>query len=286
MSVQRVLVLADRRDPTAQAVAAALAHTAGERAVTAVAAEDLVQGATWAYRDDGAVAATVRLQTGAVLVPDQFGAVFNRLRSVVPPPFGRPADRDYAAMEWHALLLAWLASFACPVVNAPSPRGLGGTERGDLEWLALAAASGLPARSLRLTTNARRFAVPGWATDPIADAPEAARSLPAAGAVRPPPGPRPAIVRAPVGEQCRRALVVGDEVSGAPDPACEEGCRRLVQAAGCRLLEVAFAAAPDASGRWLVDGVEPFPSCADAAAVDHVARLLRRLAAGTGDEPA
>lgn len=68
-------------------------------------------------------------------------------RVVVPPPLPRQLvatnDRDYAEQEQWAVTLGWLAAFTCPVLNPPSPRGLCGAERSDLEWRSLAARSGL-----------------------------------------------------------------------------------------------------------------------------------------------
>jgi hypothetical protein len=53
------------------------------------------------------------------------------------------ADRDFVASEVSALLLSWLASRRCPVINRPMPSCLAGPPWGRLQWLAAAAAAGL-----------------------------------------------------------------------------------------------------------------------------------------------
>lgn len=68
-------------------------------------------------------------------------------RVVTPPTVPRwlvsAADCDYAEQEVWAVTLGWLASFSCLILNPPSPMGLAGAHRSDLEWRSLAARSGL-----------------------------------------------------------------------------------------------------------------------------------------------
>lgn len=68
-------------------------------------------------------------------------------RMVTPPTVPRQlvaaSDCDYAEQELWAVTLGWLASFSCPILNPPSPMGLAGAHRSDLEWRSLAARSGL-----------------------------------------------------------------------------------------------------------------------------------------------
>jgi hypothetical protein len=68
-------------------------------------------------------------------------------RVVAPPTVPRQlvatSDCDYAEQELWAVTLGWLASFSCPILNPPSPMGLAGAHRSDLEWRSLAARSGL-----------------------------------------------------------------------------------------------------------------------------------------------
>ena len=68
-------------------------------------------------------------------------------RVVTPPTVPRQlvaaSDCDYAEQELWAVTLGWLASFSCPILNPPSPMGLAGAHRSDLEWRSLAARSGL-----------------------------------------------------------------------------------------------------------------------------------------------
>lgn len=54
------------------------------------------------------------------------------------------ADRDYAAQEMQALFLSWLHAMPGPMLNRPTPQGLGGNLRHPSAWTALAARAGLP----------------------------------------------------------------------------------------------------------------------------------------------
>jgi hypothetical protein len=52
-------------------------------------------------------------------------------------------DRDYAAAEINAFLVAWLSALDCPVVNRPSPRSLDGPGWSVHHWRAAATRAGL-----------------------------------------------------------------------------------------------------------------------------------------------
>jgi hypothetical protein len=197
-------------------------------------------------------------------------------------------------MELFALLLSWLASLPCAVVNPPSPRGLAGAERSPLEWLGLAARCGLPTRATRLTTNARAFARVGFErcgnlagrSLPSPRGLRAGGGVPAAELLRRevaiPPGPRPALYREPVGPDRRRVLMVGDRVLGAPSPWWAEACRRLAARSGCPLLEVVLVSTTRRPDDWAVQEAGAFPHLSGGEAVGAIVELLEARVAGSG----
>lgn len=87
--------------------------------------------------------ARTRVQLGdAVLDSSRPCAVLNRIAGFDSTSF-RPAERTYAAMEMHALLLSALRPIPL-VVNRPSTRGLCGPRLRPAEWRRLGARALLP----------------------------------------------------------------------------------------------------------------------------------------------
>lgn len=285
-----ILVLAHPGDRTAAAVAAWLRRRAGSDRVCIATPEELFLARRWSHAlGEAGVRTRIELANGIILGDPPPGAVLDRLRFVRPPQFARGTaeDREYATMELHALLLSWLASLSCPIVNRPSPRGLGGAERGRLEWLRVAQAAGLPVRRTRATTNARDLGLPGWPWEPAAGrirAVGAGQAVPTTGdgsRPAPPRGRRPATFAEPLGPERRRCLVVGETVLGAPSRDLEEPARCLAATAGCTLLGLTFgrpSAPPPGAGHpdraWRVVGVDPQPELSDAAAIETIGALL------------
>ena len=293
------LVLAHIGDDTAAEVAFRLRRRVGPSRVRIVTPEELVLAPSWAHAlDDAGPRTRIRLANGEVIGDPQPIAVFNRLRFVTAIQFDVAAtvDREYATMELHALLLSWLASLRCPVVNRPSPRGLGGDDRTILEWLRLANRAGLPVRAMRATTDGRGLAVAAWPSRPYAvggspDPGQAGDDV-TDGAVVLPRGRRPAVFAEPLDPARARLLVVGDRVLADPiletDLAVlEAGARRLSATCDTALLALTLARGcvrpgvdqPDRAGEppatsWLVTGVDPFPEVRDRAGLDLVASLL------------
>ena len=74
-------------------------------------------------------------------------AVLVRLPWVAEPdlPHITARDRSYVAAEMTAVLLAWLSSLPCPVINRPSTTCLAGPLWRPERWAMVAAAVGLPA---------------------------------------------------------------------------------------------------------------------------------------------
>ncbi|HEX5715735.1 MAG TPA: hypothetical protein VF179_06225 [Thermoanaerobaculia bacterium] len=257
------LILAHPGDRLAGRVCEALRarHAAGR--VRLLTGDELALGARWTLRQDGPhVRTEIRFADGVVLSSSEVGAVFNRLRFLAAPQLegADPADREYAVMEVHALLLSWLASLACPVINRASPRHLGGDGTGAAEWLLLAGRAGLAARGMRFTTSARRF--PAARYEPFvpldgAGLAAGARLRPVARAIL---GSSPAHFLEPVEEELRRIVIVGGREHGGRDLPAElrRGGLRLARASGHALLELAFARSA-ADGGWKLCGASPLP---------------------------
>lgn len=265
------VVISHPGDRVATRAAAALAARVGADEVALVRVEELTLAARWTHLQEGGRTRTVvRLPGGRAIDSDAVDGVVNRIRRVVGPRFRRGADSQYATMEVFALLLSWLASLPCRVVNPPSPRGLAGEERSLTEWLRLAGAAGLPARRLRATTDGRRFSVPGREAYP-SPAGDRLGGEPLHPSV--PVGPRPALFADPVGER-RRVTVVGERLFGAPSPTWADGCRRVARAAGCELLALDLGRRLDASRDWVVCGGDPLPEALAPGEVEALADLL------------
>jgi hypothetical protein len=77
-------------------------------------------------------------------------SVLSRLGGISPAELRRvqPEDRDYAAAELTAFLLAWLDACACPVLNRPGPGSLNGPGWRPEQWIAAAARAGLAVRAV------------------------------------------------------------------------------------------------------------------------------------------
>jgi hypothetical protein len=170
--------------------------------------------------------------------------VLNRIDGVPLWRFARsdPRDRDYAGMEFQALVASWLEGLRVPVLN---PVCGGGTVRlPPRRWCALAAAAGLPVRPTAVTVGRR-----------VAVGPErrAAGAEHVAGSV----------------------LVTGDRAHGALAAALGAACVALAALAGRPLIRCTFAT--DGAGPVLADVEDP-PALHDdhavAAVVDHVHRLV------------
>jgi hypothetical protein len=91
---------------------------------------------------------------GRALAVEDISGVITRLPGIVPRELYRiaPEDRAYVAAEITALLVYWLNSLSCPVLNRPSPLWLAGANLRDEQWTMLAAQCGIPVRSCTLST--------------------------------------------------------------------------------------------------------------------------------------
>jgi hypothetical protein len=93
----------------------------------------------------------IRLADGRAVDGGQLQGVLNRIASVPNGPAARAdrADREYALQEVQAFWLSWLSGLCCPVLNRPTPLGLGGAWRDRTEWLMLSARAGLATAAYR-----------------------------------------------------------------------------------------------------------------------------------------
>jgi hypothetical protein len=276
------VILAHSDDETALRVYAALCERHGMCNVKLVSGEELALAPHWAHRLEHASSFTeLSLHDGTDLSSNRLRVVFNRLQYAPMPHFadGAAVDRDYAITEMYALWLSWLASLPCPVVNQPTPRGLGAQNRGLAEWLLLAAQAGLPARAYHFTSDPRRFpqkAYPSYQRLPDGDTHEAASVEPLVPSLV---QRQPACFLEALGAQRQSLLIAGQRVVGALAAPYGEAARRLATLAGCDLLQVVFGpAANEASGpageQWKVCEITSFPQVRDREAVAAIVDLL------------
>src|SRR5437762_4814688 len=159
----RFLVLAEPDDVSAIKVCAELQQRRSPASALFLTSSALSEsGGFTHWLSDDRVDSRVRTREGWEIRSDEIGVVLNRLRVVNLRRFGRskPADREYANMEMFALLLSWLASLPCPVVNAASPAGLSGASHRPVSIQRMAAEAGLPTLHFASTTSTRRFPPP------------------------------------------------------------------------------------------------------------------------------
>ena len=192
-----------------QAAAAVERWRAAGVDATILTCHDLAQpGWRWSL-DDGASALVIG---GRSVAACDVTGVVTRLACVTAfeLPFVRPIDREYAASEMHAFLLALLASLRCPVINRPTPEGLCGPTWSVEQWVALAARAQVGVRPA-----VRREYAGGMVIDlPIH-------------------GPR------------RVIQVVGDRAFGAPSDRHAQAAVAVARAAGAELLRTWFEADGD-----------------------------------------
>jgi hypothetical protein len=110
-----------------------------------VSTETLSFAIRWEHRVSQSGTSTgITLADGTMIESEALDGVLNRLMVAPSPPvrFGIESDQSYAAYEFSALQMSWLAGLN-RVINPPSPQGLAGAWRDPLEWKLLAARAGL-----------------------------------------------------------------------------------------------------------------------------------------------
>ena len=222
-------------------------------------AEALAYALRWEHRlEADNISVTIDLAQGLTIETSNVQGVLNRLCFVPTEHLATasPKDREYAAQELFSFFLSWLHSLPCPVLNEPTPHGLGGRERRLPEWLWLAAQAGLKTpRYVNAVDQA--FRVDGSATGwwaRLADGSEGpfqplTASLCQSSAIE---------LVEPVRGSLHSVLVIGDHVigSGLPDEV-RQGCRRLAVASQTALLGIEFIQASD--GELTFWKATPFP---------------------------
>ena len=151
-----------------------------------VSSGQLCAARRWEHRvsSEGA-SLELQLADGRLVRGGDVRSVLNRL-TAVPVDWLREVatqDRDYAYAEFTALLCSAFHALSCPVLNRPSPAGLGGRWRDDVEWAVLAGRAGLTVPELGVSSDryAAAEAAPGegWHVFAVEGRVVAPTSLPA-----------------------------------------------------------------------------------------------------------
>ncbi len=117
------LIIAEADDLTALQVAAQLKQIAP---IAFVTPNELFMATLWHHDPFGDN--RVQLASGLEITDSAVLSIFNRIRHVTPLQFSGSsiANQIYAAEEFFALTISWLASFGVKVVNPPHPGHIGG----------------------------------------------------------------------------------------------------------------------------------------------------------------
>jgi hypothetical protein len=272
----RALILADAGDATAGHVAGALHSRSTGSHAELVWMSDVVRSPRFVHTlDDDGVTTRVTLRDGREIVADDFDVVFNRARVVaLPPPFvrSRPADREYAIVEWTALMTSWLASFACPVVNPVSPPCLSGVMRHPSEWYRRAGEAALRTLRAQASSSPRRFGRAGL--QPVdADAPREPAAAAAFAALN-----RPGWFQEEKSGRCCDVLVAGDETLGPLSAGLQQRINQVARSDGLLLARCWLFESAAGGEDWMFGAVDPWPELTDRPSIDAVVRLLERSA--------
>jgi hypothetical protein len=250
-----VIVLAHASDLGAGLVAEWLAGEVGVEAVRIVRPEALSL-AQWSHRVDrvGRATTSVTWPRKAPIEDSQVGAVLNRIRYLPVPRFRAASakDRDYASLEFHAVVSSWLARFGERSVHAVRRHPVLTPELPLQHWASAAAACGLPVAAQTVASSARalRWRV-GGASQALAD-------------------------NSPPQAVAGTVLVSGDHTGGALADRCGPQCRAAARALGFPLLEFRFATT---GGEAVLVDVDPLPPLTEPWAAGLAGQLLASLAA-------
>lgn len=109
-----------------------------------VTMDELVMAPRWIHQlDDEHSHTRIELHDGRVIDSAELRGVLNRAVEPGSPTDGPAAD--FAQMEMRALLVSWLSSLACPVIDPPASNSLAGTACDPWSWQRLAHLHGVPA---------------------------------------------------------------------------------------------------------------------------------------------
>lgn len=215
----------------------------GLRPLRLVTGAELAGGVVWEHRLDWSGAHTrLVLTDGTPVVDGEVRGVLNRLTGLYSPP-GRVAESDaeYAACEYNALLLSFLAALPCPVVNRPGSIGGAAGALSLPQWLRAARLAGLP--------------VLPWHSD------------------EPFWGPSP---RLPPGARARTVFAVDGEIADGRDLDLRTvaACRRLSRRQGAAILAIELVCRDGAPPRFAAASRLPDLREGGPALLDLVARAL------------
>jgi hypothetical protein len=174
---------------------------------------------------------------GKPIAAKDIEGVVSRLANVtsIELPFIHVDDRDYAASEFQAFLLALLSSLPCPVLNAPTPGCLNGPAWAPEQWTRCAARAGIAVKPITRRTYAGGLAIADEA----------------------PPD--------------RRVLhVVGDDAFGDGTAALKKSAVAIAKAAGVELLRVAF----DVRSKPVFLDADPWVDMSDKAVAEAIRKRL------------
>jgi len=231
------LILAHAHDDSARA----LARRWGDEALLLTPA--LLHGTRWWLDLDHGESARVAPAPGARPMPAD--GVVCRLGGVsgAELPQVRAEDRDYAAAELTAFLLAWLDACRCPVLNRPVAGSLNGPPWHPEQWALAAMRVGLAVATVR-----RRIAFAS--TSPELGTPCQPTKLPASVAY---------------------VSVVGDRWFG---PVHESLGRRLCDLARAARTPLLAATVEGAGAAGVVRDISAWPDVSDPAVADAVVAAL------------
>lgn len=146
MTSARICVLCDPEDEDALWLSHALSQSGED--VECVLPGELVHGSILSYRigADGATS-MLRIRDGRNLDGTSLGVVINRIRELPAGPSDpTTGDELYLAEERRAVVVAWLRTLPCPVLNPPRASTLGGPAFSIPVWRAIARRHGLRIR--------------------------------------------------------------------------------------------------------------------------------------------
>lgn len=252
----KYLVLGHAQDRSALAVAARLKCRHSPGTVRFATVDELIYAPSWVHQIEastGNARTRITLHDGCELRSDELQVVFNRLSWVDYPGFAA-ADRSYACAEMSALLLSWLESLDCPVINPVAGHRLNASFS-EFRWLTLAAQAGLPIPRTRLSSNPRRY--------------PPRRMMP--------PGSRTVSEFDLAGQFTHPVLILGGEAGNGVPSHLKKGCRELARLSGAAVLKLSFASRGPVDESWQFLGAHAMPQFLDAE-VDAVAQFLETAA--------
>jgi hypothetical protein len=259
----KFLILANPQDTTAFRVSTVLQHRHGAGAVRLFSSQELVYARQWSHTlFNSKIHNQLTLTDNTVIQPGADFVIFNRLDYLDAPHTAELplSERTYALMELHALVLSWLTSLPCPILNRPAAQGLSGQPRSETAWRLLAAQAGLPTSPLRLTSSSRRFRAHHLAFSALEDL----------GATLATDGTHPSLnvparYTLPTAGIACTALVLGDRVLGDIQHHLRAPCLRLAQGAQLDLLQIHLAYTSTTSNdlTFFADALDELAAIAD-----------------------